>query len=135
LRPIDPRRDHTRGGGGRSRTFTVVLYGDYLCHYCRGLRAVLERLRRALGEREVYVFRHFPNERAHPGAELMSLGAEAAVSRPEELGCNSDHGGELFHSSCFAVGLGHHAREHMTGGGRVQATEWVYTKGYPVLER
>jgi Na+:H+ antiporter, NhaA family len=79
LRPIDPGRDHTRGGDGRSRTFTVVMYGDYLCHYCRGLRAVLERLRRALGEREVYVFRHFPNERAHPGAELMSLGAEAAA--------------------------------------------------------
>jgi NhaA family Na+:H+ antiporter len=54
------------------------MYGDYLCHYCRGLQAVLERLRRALGEREVYVFRHSPNERAHPGAELMSVGAEAA---------------------------------------------------------
>ena len=78
MRPIDPRHEHTRGGGGRSRTFTVVMYGDYLCHYCRGLRAVLERLRRALGELEIYVFRHFPDERAHPGAELMSLGAEAA---------------------------------------------------------
>jgi NhaA family Na+:H+ antiporter len=78
LRPIDGRRDHVRGGRVRSRRVTVLIYGDYLCPYCRQLRGVLERLRRALGERMAYVFRHFPNERAHPGAELMSLGAEAA---------------------------------------------------------
>jgi len=32
-----------------------------------------------LGERLTYAYRHFPNERAHPGAVLMSLGAEAAA--------------------------------------------------------
>src|SRR5258708_1954517 len=36
------------------------------------------RLREALGERFVYVFRHFPNERAHPGAELVARASEAA---------------------------------------------------------
>jgi NhaA family Na+:H+ antiporter len=55
-----------------------VLYGDFLCPYCRRLREVLQRLRYALGERLAYTYRYFPNERAHPGAELMSLGAEAA---------------------------------------------------------
>ena len=78
LRPIDRRRDHIRGGSARGRRVTVVIYGDYLCPYCRTLRTVLERLRQALGERMVYTFRHFPNERAHPGATLMSMGAEAA---------------------------------------------------------
>ena len=78
LRPIDRKRDHVRGGGARSRRVTVVLYGDYLCPYCRRLRVVLEKLRQTLGERMTYVFRHFPNERAHPGAELLSIGAEAA---------------------------------------------------------
>ncbi len=78
LRPIDDRRDHVRGGKTRNRRVTVLIYGDYLCPYCRRLRLVMERLRQALGERLAYVFRHFPNERAHPGAELMSLGAEAA---------------------------------------------------------
>jgi len=78
LRPIDRRRDHVRGGGARGRRVLVVLYGDYLCPYCRSLRPVLERLRQALGDRMVYAFRHFPNERAHPGAELASIGAEAA---------------------------------------------------------
>jgi hypothetical protein len=31
LRPIDPRRDHTRGGKARSGTVEVALYGDFLC--------------------------------------------------------------------------------------------------------
>lgn len=78
VRPVDRQRDHIRGGDGRDQRLTVLIYGDYLCPYCRRLRHVLERLRRALGERLAYVFRHFPNERAHPGAELMSIGSEAA---------------------------------------------------------
>lgn len=78
LRPIDPRRDHVRGGDAAARPLTILIYGDFLCPYCRRLRYVLERLRHALGERMAYVFRHSPNERAHPGAELMALGSEAA---------------------------------------------------------
>jgi NhaA family Na+:H+ antiporter len=78
LRPIDPRRDHIRGKGVGKGAVTVLVYGDYLCPYCRRLREVLEQLRRALGDRLAYVFRHFPNEHAHPGAELLAIGAEAA---------------------------------------------------------
>jgi NhaA family Na+:H+ antiporter len=77
LRPFDRERDHARGGAGENAV-DVVVYGDYLCPYCRRLRRVLERLRRTLGSRMVYVFRHFPNERAHPGATLLSRAAEAA---------------------------------------------------------
>ena len=77
-RAIDRERDHVRGGDTPERPLTLLFYGDYLCPYCRRLRQILERLRRALGEQLVYVFRHFPNERAHPGAMLMSLGSEAA---------------------------------------------------------
>ena len=68
LRPIDPNRDHVRGGSAPDDIISVVVYGDYLCPYCRRLRHVLARLRQALGERLAYVFRQFPNERAHPGA-------------------------------------------------------------------
>jgi NhaA family Na+:H+ antiporter len=75
-RPIDLARDHARGG--RAYDVSIVLYGDYLCPYCRSLRHVLARLRQALGERLVYVFRHYPNERAHPGAEFIARAAEAA---------------------------------------------------------
>ncbi len=51
LRPVDLRRDHGRGGAKRRDRATVVVYGDYLCPYCRRLRPVLERLHKALGER------------------------------------------------------------------------------------
>jgi NhaA family Na+:H+ antiporter len=64
--------------GGDDDAATLLIYGDYLCPYCRRLRAVIERLRHALGERMAYVFRHFPNEHAHPGADFASEAAEAA---------------------------------------------------------
>jgi NhaA family Na+:H+ antiporter len=80
LRDADPARDHLRGGGGEDAV-TVVSYGDFLCPYCRRLVAVFARLREALGNRLVYVFRHFPDERAHPGAELVARAAEAAANQ------------------------------------------------------
>jgi NhaA family Na+:H+ antiporter len=77
LRPVDRTRDHVRGGT-EPGAVTVLIYGDYLCPYCRRLRGVIARLRRALGERLAYVFRHFPNEHAHPGAEFAAQASEAA---------------------------------------------------------
>ncbi len=38
---------------------------------------MLRRLREATGDRLAYAFRHFPNERAHPGAEFMARAAES----------------------------------------------------------
>ncbi len=78
-RPVDPERDHLRGGSGAGDTVSVVVYGDFLCPYCRRLRQVMIRLRQALGDRLAYVFRHFPNERAHPGAHFMARAAKAAA--------------------------------------------------------
>jgi len=80
-RDVDPTRDHVRGGGDEGEPVTVVLHGDFLCPYCRRLIPVLARLREALGHRLVYVFRHFPNERAHPGAERVARATEAAAKQ------------------------------------------------------
>lgn len=79
-REVDPARDHVRGGGVAD-VVTVVAYGDFLCPYCRRLIPVLARLREAMGQRLVYVFRQFPNERAHPGAELVARATEAAAKQ------------------------------------------------------
>ncbi|HEX3406776.1 MAG TPA: Na+/H+ antiporter NhaA [Caulobacteraceae bacterium] len=79
LRPVDKRRDHVRGGSVTRGRATVLIYGDYLCPYCRRLRTVLDRLRKSLGERMIYVFRHMPNERVHPGAEFASIASEAGA--------------------------------------------------------
>jgi NhaA family Na+:H+ antiporter len=77
--PVDPERDHVRGDPAAGDAVSVVLYGDYLCPFCRRLRPVMLQLRERLGDRFVYVFRHFPNERAHPGATFIALATEAAA--------------------------------------------------------
>jgi NhaA family Na+:H+ antiporter len=78
--PHDTGRDHVRGGDAPGAV-QVVIYTDFLCPYCRRLRTVMKQLREALGERLAYVFRHFPNERAHPGAEFIARAAEAAAKQ------------------------------------------------------
>jgi NhaA family Na+:H+ antiporter len=79
--PVDRARDHVRGGNAADGVVTLVLYGDYLCPYCRRLRLILARLREALGERLAYVFRHFPNEKSHPGATFAARASEAAANQ------------------------------------------------------
>jgi NhaA family Na+:H+ antiporter len=79
--PIDGARDHIRGDRAARDAVEVVLYGDYLCPFCRRLRPVFLQLREVLGDCLVYVFRHFPNERAHPGATFMSRATEAAAQQ------------------------------------------------------
>jgi NhaA family Na+:H+ antiporter len=77
-RAIEATRDHVRGGNTDGRIIRVVSYSDFLCPYCRRFRKVLMNLRQAFGERIEYVFRHFPNERVHPGATFAARAAEAA---------------------------------------------------------
>ena len=67
-----------RGGHADRGVIRVVSYSDFLCPYCRRFRKVLLNLRQAFGERMEYVFRHFPNERVHPGATFAARAAEAA---------------------------------------------------------
>ncbi len=78
LQEVDPRRDHIRGTL-TDDSIVMVGYQDFLCPYCRRLRPVLRRLREAIGDRLVYVYRQFPNERANPGAELAARASEAAA--------------------------------------------------------
>jgi NhaA family Na+:H+ antiporter len=80
LRDVDPGRDHIRGAPSDDAV-TVVGYQDFLCPYCRRARPIFARLRDALGDRLVYVYRQFPNERANPGAELAARAAEAAAAQ------------------------------------------------------
>ena len=84
-RPVDPKRDPVRGGEGPGRPVTVVIYGDFLCTFCRRLRRPLARLRETMGGRMRHVFRHFPNEDAHPGAELWKWFFEAGDSGGKQL--------------------------------------------------
>ncbi|HEY7976955.1 MAG TPA: Na+/H+ antiporter NhaA [Rhizomicrobium sp.] len=80
-RAIETTRDHVRGGNARDRVVRIVSYSDFLCPFCRRFRSVLLNLRQAFGERMEYVFRHFPNERIHPGATFAARASEAAAKQ------------------------------------------------------
>ncbi len=56
LHEVDPSNDHIRGTW-TDDAIVLVGYQDFLCPYCRRLRPVFLRLREALGDRLLYVFR------------------------------------------------------------------------------
>jgi NhaA family Na+:H+ antiporter len=69
-------RDHVLGP--EDAPVTLVEYGDLECPYCRQVNPVIRELRRRLGSRVRYVFRHFPIRSAHVHAQLAAEAAEAA---------------------------------------------------------
>ncbi len=74
--PAGPQ-DHLRGSLGAP--ITLVKYGDFECPYCRAAAGVIDEVRRRLGERLCYTFRHFPVAELHPFALSAAVAAEAAA--------------------------------------------------------
>jgi protein-disulfide isomerase len=74
-RPVS-QRDHIRGPA--DAPVTLVEYGDYECPYCGEAYPVVEEIRRAMGNRLRFVFRHFPLSQMHPHAQDAAEAAEAA---------------------------------------------------------
>ncbi|WP_338051590.1 DsbA family protein [Pseudonocardia acidicola] len=74
--PIGPY-DHVQGVLGSE--LSLVEYGDYECPYCRAAAPVIEELRRHLGDRLVFAFRHFPLAELHPFALAAATAAEASA--------------------------------------------------------
>lgn len=72
-------RDHIRGPA--TALVTLVEYGDYECPYCGEAYLVVEELRRAIGDRMRFVFRHFPLAQMHPHAQNAAEAAEAAAAQ------------------------------------------------------
>jgi protein-disulfide isomerase len=71
--------DH-RAGSSEARV-TLVEYGDYECPHCARAFPIVERVRKQLGKRLLFVFRHFPLASMHPHAEMAAEAAEAAASQ------------------------------------------------------
>jgi NhaA family Na+:H+ antiporter len=89
-------RDHAIGPAGA--TVTLVEYGDFDCLHCRKVNPVIRTLRRRLGSRLRYVFRHFPLRSTHPNAQLAAEATEAAGAQGkfwEMYATLFDHQGEL----------------------------------------
>lgn len=77
MRPVDPQRDHIFGPV--DAPLTLVEYGDFQCGFClKATGAVLE-IRRQLGDRVRYVWRHAPLTEYHPNALAAAEASEAAA--------------------------------------------------------
>jgi protein-disulfide isomerase len=79
LRPPVSEADH-RAGSGES-VVTLVEYGDYECPYCGEAEPIVQQVRKRMGPRLAFVFRHFPLSTLHPHAEHAAQAAEAAASQ------------------------------------------------------
>src|SRR5829696_5460791 len=74
--PVDPQRDHVRGGA--DAPVTLVEYGDFQCPYCAEAYPVVRELQERFGEELRFVFRHMPLADLHPRAPFAAEAAEAA---------------------------------------------------------
>jgi Na+/H+ antiporter NhaA len=74
--PVDPARDHIRGPVGAP--LTLVEYADFECPFCGSATGMVDEVRRRVGDRLRYVFRHLPLTDVHPHAELAAQASEAA---------------------------------------------------------
>ncbi|WP_460356124.1 Na+/H+ antiporter NhaA [Mycobacterium sp. ZZG] len=77
LRPVDPERDHVRGRP--DAPLTLVEYGDFECPFCSRATGMIDEVRAHFGDDLLYVWRHFPLERAHPRAFDAARASEAAA--------------------------------------------------------
>ena len=77
IRPIDPQRDHIKGNP--NAPLTLVEYGDFECPFCSRTTGAIDEVRAHFGDDLLYVWRHFPLERAHPRAFDAARASEAAA--------------------------------------------------------
>src|SRR6476660_6371323 len=76
--PVTPK-DHSIGPADAQ--ITIVECGDYECPDCLNAVPIIAEVRRALGDRLRFVFRHFPRSSIHPHASAAAEAAEAAADQ------------------------------------------------------
>lgn len=77
--PVSPSRDHI--SGPHQALMQLVEYGDFECPHCRRAHAVVSKMQQRFGDEFSYTFRHLPNKKLHPNAELAAEAAEAAAAQ------------------------------------------------------
>jgi protein-disulfide isomerase len=76
--PLDAA-DHVRGPDGAAHE--LVMFGDFQCPYCRVAQPQVHQVRRELGDRLRFAFRHFPLVQMHPMAEPAAEASESAAAQ------------------------------------------------------
>jgi len=77
----DPVSERDHALGPENAPITIVEYGDYECPDCLNAVPIIDEVRRALGDRLRFVFRHFPQNSIHPHASAAAEAAEAAADQ------------------------------------------------------
>src|SRR5579859_7965349 len=75
---VDPQRDHVVGPA--DAPLTLVEYGDFECPFCARSYPAVKAIRRELGDRLRFVYRHFPRPE-HPHARHAAEASEAAAAQ------------------------------------------------------
>jgi len=73
----NPVTDKDHALGPAAAPITIVEYGDYECSSCLNVVPIVREVRRQLGDRLRFVFRHFPKSSIHPRASIAAEAAEA----------------------------------------------------------
>lgn len=60
---------------------TLVEYGDFECPHCGRAYPIVEEVRRIMGRRLRFVYRHFPLSQVHPHAQHAAETAESAAAQ------------------------------------------------------
>lgn len=71
-------QDHVAGPA--TAPVTLVEYGDFECPFCKMDQPIVDEIRRRLGDRLRYVWRHFPRPE-HPHARPAAEATEAAAAQ------------------------------------------------------
>src|SRR5437764_14736987 len=74
----EPVNEKDHALGPPTAPTTIVESGDYECPDCLNAQPIIAQVRRQLGERLRFVFRHFPQSSIHPHASVAAEAAEAA---------------------------------------------------------
>ncbi|MGD0540062.1 MAG: thioredoxin domain-containing protein [Tepidisphaeraceae bacterium] len=78
---VEPVTEQDHALGPETAPVTVVEYGDYECPSCLNAVPIIGEVRRSLGDRLRFVFRHFPLSSVHPHASAAAEAAEAAADQ------------------------------------------------------
>ena len=73
-----PVGEHDHVAGSPDAPITLVEYGDFECPFCGMAHPIVKEVRRKLGHRLRFVYRHFPLKQSHPHAQHAAESAESA---------------------------------------------------------
>src|SRR5262249_11992757 len=80
-RLMPPVSNADRSAGPDDAPVTLVEYGDYECPHCGSAHSIVLAVRKRMGPRLRFVFRHFPLTQIHPHAMHAAEAAEAAAEQ------------------------------------------------------